>query len=100
MKAIKIIFSLLLFTFFLNGFAQTSKISEHYLGADAGFTHSTDASLVEGFYYGEACAFKFNIEATVYDSPAHAFASGDVSATGRVKTNGSRASLLKLSNKM
>jgi len=71
----------ILVTLFTN--AQTASISTHYLGADVSYTQSTDASLITGFYYGEALAFKYNIEATVYDSPAHAFATGAVSETGR-----------------
>ncbi len=63
--------------------AGSAKICEHYLGADVGFTQSTDATFSKGLYYGEACAFKFNIEATVYDSQAYDFASGDVSASDR-----------------
>ena len=82
---INIFLSILLFVNLFNAFSQTTSIANHYLGADAGFTQSTDASLSAGFYYAEACAFKYNIESTVYDSPAHAFASGVVSETGRLE---------------
>ncbi len=83
-SSLRLFFSLLILLATTNyALANSAKICEHYLGADVGFTQSTDATFSKGLYYGEACAFKFNIEATVYDSQAYDFASGDVSDSGR-----------------
>ncbi len=52
-------------------FAGEASICKHFNGASATFSHSTDVPFNNSLYYGEACAFKFNIHATVYDSPVH-----------------------------
>ncbi len=49
--------------------AGSVAVCNHYHGFDSSFSHSTSVPTLKSVYYGEACAFKFNLEFTVNTDP-------------------------------
>jgi hypothetical protein len=48
---------------------KAASVCDHRCGADFSFTQNTDLSYTQSIFYAEACAFKFNLQGTVYDAP-------------------------------